>query len=254
MPDDKNKFSKREERALRKTSKCQGNRCTLPKSAQPKNRKPFKQSESGDSAPVKRDAKKVRYERAFQSGTPVKPPKQTEDEIVVHNEEKYAGFIGKGENAESEQAKKLEKDINDLNATRKKETYTVKKEQPKAAQYEGKTGKGTATGFKTSAKQFLEKKNEKDGVNPFIKTSEGYKKEIGQEEYKFRSTREDKNTRVVATYKKEGSGEVITTDKKKRGEVYRSMSHRQKKRLNDMSKEKRDKKYEKKGAIKREKF
>lgn len=244
---DKNKFTKKEERHLRKTSKCKGAECPSPVRRPTKGVMPFKESPSGKSEPSARTKPKVRYERYFQKGEPVKREPEREEEKIIHKEEKYALF-------EKQKGAATKKDVEDIEKKQKEakvEIKTVKVEPEKKGQY----AEGEGAGFKASTQKFLKSAAPKRERTAYIKETEGYKKPSPTEpEYKFRSTREDLQTRKVAKYEKEGGGEIVTTDKEKRAKYLRSLSSKEKKRLYAKTPEKREKKFERKNVIKREKF
>lgn len=241
--DDKNKFSKREEKQLRKTSKCKGAECAPSKRIRVKGEDPFKKPEDIKGEPVRREKPKVRYERYYQKGFNVTPPPKDPEEKIVHTEEKYALF-------EKNKGAATEKDIKDvekMNINRKVETKTVAAEKEKKPQYtEGQKG-----GFKTGTQEFLEKKSEKKETVPFLKETEGFIKTSKKEpEYKFRSTREDEKQRLVGKFEKSGKGTITITDKEKRGEAYRELSKNRKKAARvKSSPEKLEKYYKRRGAV-----
>lgn len=245
--DDKNKFSKKEERHLRKTSKCKGAECAPGTKIPIRSIKPFKEVGAEPGTVVRREQPKVRYERISQKGYNVTPPKKEEEEKVVHTEEKFALF----EKQKGAATKKDIEDIEQMNRMRKIETKTISPEQKKKQYEEGERG-----GFKTSTRELLTKKGEKKEPVAYLKSSEGYKRETPKEqEYKFRSTREDAKTRMVAKYEKEGGGEITTINKEARGAALRELSKNRKKAARIKgSEEKLKKYYKRKGVTEKVKF
>lgn len=238
--DDKNKFSKREERKLRSTSSCkQPGGCPGVK-RDIKNIKPFASVEDSPGEIIKRSQPKVRYERISQKGYNVAPPKKEEEEKVVHTEEKFALF----EKQKGAATKKDIEDIEQMNRMRKIETKTISPEEKKKQYEEGERG-----GFKTSTRELLTKKGEKKEPVAYLKSSEGYKKPKGEEEYKFRSTREDAKTRMVAKYEKEGGGEITTINKEARGAALRELSKNRKKAARIKGSEEKLKRYYKRKGV-----